>query len=180
MGGGQATLAMKLFLMRHGHAAADSDDARRTLSSRGTEATRRVAAFLKTSGAVSAVQEIWYSQLVRARQTAELLREEMGLEARLVETAGLRPGDDPVAVADRLERLDHGLLIVGHEPQLGALATLLVRGKQSPVGFVVKKSTVIALERTGGRHKKSGRTRWSVIWQLSPDLLSSAAGGAED
>jgi len=172
---------MKLFLMRHGHAAADADDARRQLSSRGTEATRRIAGFLKTSGALAAVQEIWYSQLVRARQTAELMREELGSAARLVETPGLRPGDDAVAVADRLERLDHGLLIVGHEPQLGALATLLVRGKQAPVGFLVKKSTVIALERSGGRHKKSGRTRWSVCWQVAPELLSPpSAAGAED
>ncbi len=172
---------MRLFLVRHGHATADADDARRSLSARGTEATRRVAAFLKTSGAVGGVQEIWHSTLVRARQTAELLREELGLEARMVETGDLRPNDDPVALADRLERLDQGLMIVGHEPQLGALATLLVRGKQSPVGFIVKKGTVIALERSGGLHKKSGRSRWSVCWQLAPELLSPPApGGAED
>ncbi len=170
---------MRLFLVRHGHATADADDARRRLSERGTEATRRVAAFLKASGAVGGVREIWHSPLVRARQTAEVLREEIGLEARMAEAGDLRPNDDPVAVADRLESMDESLMIVGHEPHLGALATLLVRGKQSPVGFVVKTTTVIALERSGGRHKKSGRTRWSVIWQLAPELLAppAAAGG---
>ena len=170
---------MKLFLVRHGHAAADPDDGQRSLSARGIDATRRMAAFLRTSGALAGVQQIWHSPLLRARQTAELLREELRLDAPLVETAGLRPADDPVALADRLERLDHSVMIVGHEPQMGALATLLVRGKQTPVGFVVKKGAVLALERSGGRHKKSGRTRWSVYWQLPPELLS-APGGADD
>ncbi len=169
---------MKLFLVRHGQAVADPDDVRRALSARGTETTRRVAGFLRTSGALASVQAVWHSPLVRARQTAELMHRELGLDALLIETAGLRPEDDPVAVADRLERVDQVVMIVGHEPQLGALATLLVRGKQSPIGFSVKKGAVIALEKSGGRHKKSGRARWWVCWQLSPELLGPA--GAED
>ncbi len=172
---------MKLFLVRHAHAAAADDDSQRRLSAHGTQTARRLAAFLRANGALAGVEEVWHSPLVRARQTAELLREELGLETPLVETAGLRPNDDPVAMADRLERLDRSIVMVGHEPQLGALATLLVRGKQSPVVFVVKKTTVVALEPAGGRHKKSGRKRWAVSWQLAPELLAPpAADGADD
>jgi len=163
---------MKLFLVRHGHAASDPDDTQRRLSTRGTESTRRVAAFLRTSGALAGVQAIWHSPLVRARQTAELLRRELGLKAPVLETAGLRPDDDPVTVADRLDRLDQIVMIVGHEPHLAALATLLVHGAQSPVGFVVKKSSILALETTGARHRKSGRLCWCVCWHLSPELMA--------
>lgn len=172
---------MKLFLVRHGHALADKEDARRPLSAHGGEVTRSVAAFLRTSGVLTEVQAVWHSPLVRARETAELLVKELGLDALLIETAGLLPEDDPIAVADRLDRADQAVMIVGHEPQLGALATLLVRGKLKPVGFEFKKSAILALETSGGRHKKSGRARWRVRWLLSPELLSTGrAAGDED
>jgi phosphohistidine phosphatase len=168
---------MKLFLARHGHALADPEDARRTLSARGREVTARVATFLRTSGTLAAVHAVWHSPLLRSRETAELLVKELGLDAMLIETPGLLPEDDPVAVADRLERAEDAVMIVGHEPQLSALATLLVRGKVKPLGFEFKKSAVLALERTGSRHKKSGRARWCACWHFSPELL--AAGDAD-
>ncbi|HUL52064.1 MAG TPA: phosphohistidine phosphatase SixA [Opitutaceae bacterium] len=164
---------MKVFLARHGHALAEEEDARRALSARGREVTVRVAALLRTSGVLGAVRAVWHSPLLRARETAETLVKELGVDAPLIETAGLLPDDDPVPVADRLERATDTVLIVGHEPQLSALATLLVRGKVKPVGFVFKKSAVLALETTGGRHKKSGRARWCACWHISPELLGA-------
>jgi phosphohistidine phosphatase len=167
---------MKLFLVRHSHALPDKEDARRLLSAQGREVTKNMAAFFRANGALAAVQAVWHSPLLRARETAELLVKELGLDVLVVETTGLQPEDDPAPLADRLERLDQTVMIVGHEPQLSALATLLVRGKVKPVGFDVKKSAVVALEKTGGRHKKSGRSCWCVCWHFSPELL--AAGGA--
>ena len=170
---------MKLYLMRHGHALADKDDARRPLSAEGREATKNVAAFFRANGALAAVHAVWHSPLLRARETAELLVKELGLDVLLVETTGVRPEDDPAPLADRLDRLDQTVLIVGHEPQLGALATLLVRGKGKPVGFDIRKGAVLALEMTGGRHKKSGRSRWCVCWQFSPELLAAGRAAGE-
>lgn len=167
---------MKLYLMRHSHALADKDDARRTLSPEGRETTRNVGAFFRANGALAEVHAVWHSPMLRARETAEWLVKEMGIDALRVETPGLLPEDDPAAMADRLERLDQTVLIVGHEPQLSALATLLVRGKVKPVGFDFKKSAVMALEKSGGRHKKSGRSRWQVCWFFAVELL--APGGA--
>jgi phosphohistidine phosphatase len=171
---------MKLFLVRHGHALADKDDLRRSLSARGGEITRSVAAFLRPSGVLAEVRAVWHSPLVRTRETAELLVQELVPDALLIETAGLLPEDDPVAVADRLERAEPAVMIVGHEPQLGALATLLVRGKLKPVGFEFKKSAILALEKSGGRHKKSGRARWRVRWHLSPELLATSPGAGDE
>jgi phosphohistidine phosphatase len=170
---------MKLFLMRHSHALADKDDARRALSAQGREVTKNVATFFRANGALADVHAVWHSPILRARETAELLVKELGLDALLVETAGLLPEDDPVAMADRLERLDQTVLIVGHEPQLSALATVLVRGKMKPVAFDFKKSAVMALEKAGGRHKKSGRSRWQVGWLFAAELLGAGRTAGE-
>jgi len=169
---------MKIFLMRHAHALADKDDAKRRLSAQGRDITRQVADFFRDKPALAGVHAVWHSPLLRARETAELLVQGLGVDVLLVETTGLQPEDDPAVVAQRLERLDQAVLIVGHEPQLGSLATLLVRDKVKPVGFKFKKGTVMALESTGGSHKKSGRTRWWVCWHFSPELL--ARGTAAD
>jgi phosphohistidine phosphatase len=164
---------MKAFLVRHSHALADIDDPRRGLSAQGREITREVAGFLKSSGTLSSVRAVWHSPLARARETAEMLIKELGLDVLLIEAPGLLPGDDPSAVADRLDSASDSVMIVGHEPQLSALATMLVRGKTKPVAFEFKKTAVVALERTGGRHKSSGRSCWRVRWHFSPELLAS-------
>jgi phosphohistidine phosphatase len=170
---------MKLYLARHGHALPDKDDTRRPLSPQGIEAVRAMAAFFRGNAALAGVHAVWHSPLARARETAQALVQVLQLDVLLVETTGLMPEDDPAVIADRLERVDQTVMIVGHEPHLGSLATLLVRGKVKPVGFDFKKGSVMALESTGGRHKKSGRTRWRVYWHVSPSLLLPApAGGA--
>ena len=74
---------MKAFLVRHSHALADNDDSRRLLSAQGREITREVAGFLKLSGVLSSVHAVWHSPLARARETAELLIKELGLDGLL-------------------------------------------------------------------------------------------------
>jgi phosphohistidine phosphatase len=94
-------------------------------------------------------------------------------DAVMLETPGLLPEDDPAEFAERLalHPRDRELAIVGHEPHLSALATLLVRGKASPVLFTLRKSAVLALEPTRGTHAKTGHPRWRVRWQIAPELL---------
>ena len=164
---------MRIFLVRHGEALADQEDPRRPLSVPGRDITRRVAGFLQVSGALATIHAVWHSPLARSRETADLLVKELGLDVLLIEAPGLLPEDDPAPIADRLDRADEPVMIVGHEPQLGSLATLLVRGKVKPVGFEFRKSAVLALEKSGGCHKKSGRARWRVRWHFSPELLAA-------
>lgn len=170
---------MRVYLMRHAHAVADKDDARRRLSAQGREVTQKLAEFFRGKPAFAPVHAVWHSPLLRARETAELLVQGLGLDVLLVETTGLQPEDDPAVVAERLEHLEQAVLIVGHEPQLGALGTLLVRDKVKPVAFNFKKGAILALESTGGSHKKSGRTRWCVCWHFSPELLAGEPAVAD-
>ena len=163
---------VQLYLIRHAHAAAAADDSLRPLSDRGREECSRLVAFFQRNGALQPAQ-FWHSPLVRALETARLLADGLKLDHALVETPGLRPEDNPSEIADRIEKLDtiDRLALVGHEPHLGALATLLLRGKDHPVAFDLKKGAVLAFAPAGGTHKKSGRPRWHALWHIEPALL---------
>jgi phosphohistidine phosphatase len=163
---------VQLYLIRHADAVTDQENPLRPLSSRGRAECSRLVKFFQQNSALRAAQ-FWHSPLTRAQETARLLADGLKLDAALVETPGLLPEDDPVEIVTRLDEMNTNLSValVGHEPHLGALATLLVRGKLRPVGFEVKKGAVLAFEPAGGVHKKSGRRRWQVLWHIHPALL---------
>ncbi len=163
---------MQLFLVRHAHAVTDEEDSARPLSERGQQQLKELAEFFRPNRAFRPAQ-LWHSPLVRARQTAEGLLRETAPDAALVETTGLLPEDNPEEIASRLGNVASidSLAVVGHEPHLSALATLLVRGKTNPVAFEMKKGAVLALRRTEGLHKRSGEPRWQICWFVTPGLV---------
>jgi len=77
--------------------------------------------------------EIWTSPLVRARQTAELLADDMHFRKTIHDVDDLRPGADFTLLAHALGELGpkRRLALVGHEPDLGELATWLLTGLRS-------------------------------------------------
>lgn len=154
---------MLLYLLRHADALDAPDDDARPLSPKGRQQIDALAKFLAKSDAF-APAEIWHSPLVRARDTASQLRSALRLRAKLVETAGLRPEDDPGTLPTCLVRAPSPLAVVGHEPHLSAFASLLLTGKTSPPVVVFHKCALLALE--GANH------RWAVHWQISPQLLA--------
>lgn len=163
---------MRLHLIRHAHAVDDANDDLRALSERGRQTTAHLASFFRANGLLRPGQ-IWHSPLLRARETATALATGLELDVLLVETDDLRPEDDPAAMAQRLAAYPpvHDLALVGHEPHLSALATLLVRGKTSPVIFHLRKSGIISLRRTDRTHGGTDLPRWRVAWHFGPELL---------
>ena len=163
---------MLLYLVRHGHAVTLEEDPARPLSLRGVADTKRVAEFFKNNGAF-APSLIWHSPLARARQTASILASELKLDAALIETSDILPEDNPEDLLPRLDAAvdEHSIAVVGHEPYLSTLATLLVRGKDRPSAVEFKKGAVLALERGAGTHKRTGHSRWVVVWHITPALL---------
>jgi phosphohistidine phosphatase len=154
---------MLLYLIRHAHAVDGSDDAARELSRKGRDQAKAMAGFLRQRG-LFAPTELWHSPLVRARETAELMVEHARLDARLFETSGLLPEDNPSRIALRLERSDlESVALVGHEPYMSALATLLVTGDPQPPRFAFRKCAVLALEGMA--------QHWSVQWFVTPDVV---------
>ncbi|HEY0947051.1 MAG TPA: histidine phosphatase family protein [Opitutaceae bacterium] len=166
---------MLLYLVRHTHAVTEEENPVRPLSDRGRADATRIAAFLRAAGACHPAQ-VWHSPLVRARETAQRFAAGIGGETLLVETSDLLPDDDPSDIAHRLAEYPatHDLALVGHEPHLSALGTLLVRGRKKPIAFALRKGAVVALERDERVHKKSGLPRWRVRWHFSPELLPPA------
>ena len=152
-----------LYLVRHAHAVDATEDAARPLSPKGREQVRTLAKFLRKSGAFQP-EEVWHSPLVRSHETAALLARQLKLNVPLVLQPGLEPEDQPEGVARRLRSATRSVAVVGHEPHLSALASLLVRGRAAPPAFVMKKCTALTLEGMG--------RCWMVRWQVSPELLA--------
>lgn len=111
------------------------------------------------------------SPLVRARQTAEILQD-VGLSSRLEVSEHLAPGGSLEAWLAWFEDWQRShphsdLAIVGHEPDLGNWAEILLWG-QARDGLVLKKAGVIGLTipETGPAIAKS-----SLFWLSPPKFL---------
>ena len=154
---------MQLYLIRHAHALDGAVDEARPLSSKGRAQVRRLAAFLRGSDAF-APAEIWHSPLMRARETAGLLARHLKLGVQRRDVADLTPAADPHRILRRFAGEARSLALVGHDPHLSALASLLVAGDEAPPAFALKKCSVLALDRVG-RH-------WVVRWLVPPELLA--------
>jgi phosphohistidine phosphatase len=154
---------MLVYLIRHAEAVDTVPDHARVLSAHGRDQVARLGRFLRGSDAFRPA-EIWHSSLVRARETAQLLVRDLTMTVPTSEVAGITPEDDPELVAERLGRASKSVAIVGHEPHLSALGSLLVTGSTDPVVFAMKKGAVLALERGG--------SRWLVRWHIEPGLLT--------
>ncbi len=159
---------MQIYLIRHAHALPGKDDAARPLSKKGRGQIRQVAKFLRQGGWLE-TKIFWHSPLVRSKDTARLLVQHLKVRGKLTLVAGLKPEDKPAGMARRLNKVRRPVAVVGHEPHLGTLASLLLAGVARPSLFVLKKCAVLALEKTG--------KRWAVRGQLSPELLPPAWGG---
>ncbi len=98
-----------IWLLRHGDAEDQSaDDASRALTSKGERQARAAGRALAVLD--PELEVCLTSPKIRARDTARIACEELGLDVR--ESEELRGGDfDPVEIAEGAD-----LLLVGHEP----------------------------------------------------------------
>src|SRR5688572_13916592 len=154
---------MQLYLTRHAHAVDADEDHERPLSKRGVNRVAGLTSFLRSSD-LFRPEEFWHSPLSRSRQTVQLLAQRLRLDVPHTLMPDLEPEDDPRAAARRIKAVTRSLAIVGHEPHLSLLATLLVIGKMDYPAFVMKKCSALALEGEGAH--------WSVRWHVSPDLIA--------
>lgn len=111
---------MKLWLLRHGEAQAyQLHDAERQLTDLGRQQVVQAAGFLRGI----AFDRVLCSPYIRARQTAELLCATLELSGSIEIVPWLTPEDDVRAVTRKLDGYSvEKLLVVGHQPLLGALA----------------------------------------------------------
>jgi phosphohistidine phosphatase len=162
---------VKLYLLRHAEAEPDEPDVNRRLTRKGEKQVAELAAFLRKREVELEIREIWHSPLLRAMQTAELFRAELGLEAPLLEAPGLRPGDDPRPMALRLACARKSVLVVGHNPQFESLSSCLLSGATDPVLIDFKKCGLLHLERAEDPGRSRPLGHWILGWFLVPKLV---------
>jgi phosphohistidine phosphatase len=142
---------MNLYLMRHGIAvSADQpgieSDSARPLTPKGIKRIRRVARGLRRLGI--SFDALLTSPLLRARQTAEIVADTLGLETRLEELSELTPENSVDHLISGLARFHDrdDILLVGHQPLLGHLFSFLISGKNTSVAVDFKKGGVCRIE----------------------------------
>lgn len=155
---------MTLYLIRHAHAVGADEDPLRPLSSRGRSQTVQLARFLQ-AGRQLHPSEFWHSPLARSRETAALLARSLRFAGPLVETSGLEPEDDPRATASLVSGAPDGLVIVGHEPHLSALATLLLQARGHVPVVSLQKGACLALDRKDDD--------WCIRWLIGAELIGA-------
>lgn len=165
--------AMTVYLVRHAIAEPRGpvwpDDTERPLTARGTARMRAIAERLADRGVQ--VDRIVSSPLLRARQTADILRGLWLDDPRSADRPGdlveaLAPGHDPAETAAALAALGaiRRLAVVGHEPGLGELAAWLT-GRRTPLAF--KKGGVARIDVPHGLTAGAG----SLAWLVTPKLV---------
>lgn len=160
---------MQLLLIRHARAeerALFMRDRARALTPDGRRRMRKAARGLRTL--IPALTRIASSPLRRARQTADIVAAAYAL-TDVVSLPALSPGTPPRALLAwlRTQPPDATLVLVGHEPDLGHLASWLLAGKTQ--GFVQFKKGAAALIEFAG---PAAAGRGSLHWLLTAAHLA--------
>ena len=145
---------MQLILWRHADAEDGSPDLERRLTANGRDDAAAVAQWLRQR--LAADFELVTSPAVRARQTAEALRQNMRTDKRLAPGASV----DAILAAAGWPSAAGTVVIVGHQPDFGRAVAFLLSGKA--IEWPIKKA---------GFWWLSNELPPVVRAVLSPDLL---------
>ena len=155
-----------LYLIRHADAVSGPVDAKRQLSAHGHAQVKALSLYLKKAQ-VLVPDEIWHSSLLRAKETASGLCDHLAWSVPLVETEDLRPEDDPLIIARKIKKETKHIAVVGHNPYLEFLATVLTTGTPTPEVIIMEKASFIVL----GKIRKNELGGWAMISHINADLL---------
>jgi phosphohistidine phosphatase len=163
---------IELYLVRHA-AAADRgpewpDDTVRPLTPDGAAKFRKAVAGLAALGVQ--VDLVLTSPLVRCRQTAEILAGGLPGRPRTQAIDALAPGAGVTTVLAEIARVARRprVAIVGHEPDLGALAARLLGMRRAPE---FKKGAVCRIDVDSLPPGGPGR----LLWFTPPRILRRMA-----
>ncbi|MFY9317458.1 MAG: histidine phosphatase family protein [Burkholderiales bacterium] len=150
---------MDLILWRHADAAEGGRDLDRKLTAKGHKQAARVAEWLNKQ--LPSKYAVLSSPARRARETADALGVRYKISARLA------PGAAPTDILEAVGWPSHkgALVVVGHQPDLGRVAAVLLAGAESD--WSVKKGGLWWLS-----HRVREREKQVVVRAvLAPDLL---------
>ncbi|MGO8930113.1 MAG: phosphohistidine phosphatase SixA [Limisphaerales bacterium] len=167
---------MNLYILRHGIAVepgspVHAKDADRPLTPEGERKLRRITEAMEALGL--SFDLILSSPYLRARQTAEIVAEALKAHKRLDYSESLTPGGSTKKLVEYLDRLQpppDNVLLVGHEPYLSGLVSLLATGTE---GFcvVLKKGSLCKLATESLKHGRCA----ALEWLLTPKQMALMA-----
>jgi phosphohistidine phosphatase len=160
---------MDLFILRHAIAEERTElrtkaDSARQLTPEGRKKMRQIAKAMQAAGLEFDL--ILSSPYVRAKQTAEIVAEIFKVPNRLKMSAQLAPHGNPQKLVEELQLpsvRQPSLLLVGHEPYLSSLISLLLAGDAS-LDINLKKGGLCKLNV---ERLKYGRCA-TLEWLLTP------------
>jgi len=161
---------MDCVFVRHGIAVAreewEGKDVDRPLTEKGKRRVREVAAGLRRLDVRPTV--IYASPARRALETAQLLHGLLAKPSPMELRDELLPEAQPAAVIGLIQELppESCVICIGHEPQLGMAASVLLSGRAS-VRFPLKKAGACLIELPIPAKPGRGVLRW---W-LTPSQL---------
>ncbi len=167
---------MNLYLLRHGIAVEPGtpgyeNDSERPLILKGERRLREAATAMKTLEL--SFDLILSSPFVRAKQTAGIVAGELKLKNRIQFFDGLVPGGNPKALIHALNELKpepENVLLVGHEPYLSRLISLLLSGG-ADAAVEMKKGALCKLEIGELCHGRCAQ----LAWLLTPSQMELMA-----
>jgi len=153
---------MKLYLIQHGEATTEEVDLHRPLTAKGRSDVEKISSFLKGAGVRP--NAILHSGKTRARQTAEILAAHLGPDFPIKERQGLAPNDSVHGLLQEVSEIPNDLMIIGHLPFLGKLASTLLAGSEIKNLVAFRQGGVVCLQRNEDQP-------WQVAWMITPELL---------
>lgn len=146
---------MKLYLMRHGHAASKMVDPERGLTSEGKTGIEQLAH--KLAQQEITFKQVFHSEKARAQQTAEIMTAILAPDVKPVCRKSLKPDDNPEELLADIDLWQDDTLIASHLPFIPGLLGLLTHGEQS-VAF--EPGTIVCLNKEG--------SDWQLDWVNRP------------
>jgi phosphohistidine phosphatase len=167
---------MNLYLLRHGLAVEPgtegfAHDAERPLTPKGERKLGKIAEGIKALEI--SFDLILSSPYVRARRTAEIVAEALSIGKKLGFSDALMPAGSVKRLIESLNQIEpapEDVLLVGHEPYMSEMISLLVSGQ---VGFavVMKKGGLCKLS---AQSIHAGRCA-ALEWLLTPKQMALMA-----
>lgn len=166
---------MQLLIVRHAIAVERGDpafpwDDNRPLTPEGIHKFRIAARGLKELGAKP--DRVIASPLLRARQTAEILRDTVAPDLSIDIEPHLEPGADFAATAKSLlAASEESVAIVGHEPHVSGFTAFLLAGPRTHASLLFKKGAAALVSFPGKIQPGSG----TLEWLMQPGALRAVA-----
>lgn len=156
---------MNLYLLRHGIAVERgtpryAKDADRPLTPEGERKLRLIAEAMQALEL--SFDRILSSPYLRARQTAKVVAGVLNLRKKLAFSDNLVPDGSTRQLVESLNGLrpaPEDVLLVGHEPYLSGLISLLVAGQESS-SVVLKKGGLCKLTTESLKHGRCAALKW--------------------